>query len=60
MNDEKVNQCKFCDSLYRTYSMMVGDQSCCPRCRDAANKNEPPQKSVPRPAYRIENYNGLD
>lgn len=39
MNDGIVQKCPFCGKLYRTYSMMVGDQSCCPECRRQADEN---------------------
>jgi len=48
MSDSKVMRCPFCRRLYKTYSMMVGDQSCCPACRIEAEKNmgERPAKWV--------------
>lgn len=36
MSESRVAKCPFCGKLYKTYSMIVRDQSCCPECEARA------------------------
>lgn len=44
---ETTLKCPFCGRLYKGYSMYAGDQSCCPKCREAAERNDYPDRSFP-------------
>lgn len=53
-------KCRICEAPYKFYSMMVGDQSACPRCVAAAERQmrEPTQDELEQQARRRSRHFG--
>jgi hypothetical protein len=55
---ENIINCPICGKPYEFFSMMVGDQSCCPGCRLAA-KNAVKQSDTLDQIRRREKFFGV-